>query len=380
MAKSKTKRKRTGRRKPPGYLMRRYKKRGRIDTRRAPDWWLSAPEEVEAYLRSLKGVEVFSLGESAGGRPILAAAWGEHESLKGRTSTSLASAIAGGDPEAFYGKGRRKRQSFVFLGAAHGTEIEGTVAALNFLNVVVKGRDLRGRQRTRMAREGRKLRIVVIPFFNIDGRARFAERRHFIGVEPDDYRLMSQGNWRTGEKLSWPKSKLTVPIPPDRVEPLGSYFNDNGVNLVYDAGFGDEAQPETRALIRFLREEMPDCVLCSHTNSGSLVQPPDAFVPRHYQQRQMHMAAVAGARCRRERMKKSSVPRRTESYAGEVFYQTDMIYHVCGALPLLVEFPCGYQNVPDNPDEVCDIGMYVIEEIVAFGAAYGFRPEDPRWK
>jgi len=228
MAKKKT----TRRRKRPYYLMPRYKRRGLVDTRKAPDWWLSSPDEVEAYLRSLKGVDVFSLGESAGGRPILAAAWGEREDPPGRTSTSLASAIAGGDPEAFYGKGRRERQSFVFVGAAHGTEIEGTVAALNFLNVVVKGRDLRGRRWARLGREGRKLRLVIIPFFNIDGRARFAEARQFIGIAPEGRRLISQGNWKSGEKLSWPKSKLTYPIPVDEVEPLGSYFNDNGVNLV----------------------------------------------------------------------------------------------------------------------------------------------------
>jgi len=49
-------------------------------------------------------------------------------------------------------------------------------------------------------------------------------------------------------------------------------------------------------------------------------------------------------------------------------------------LPMLVEFPCGYQNLPDNLDEILDIGMYVLEEIVAFGADYRFRPADPKWK
>jgi len=362
------------------WMMKRYQGRGYVDTWQAPDWWLSSPYEVEVYLRSLKGVKVFSIGESAGGRPILAAAWGPREDLPGRTSTSLASAISGGDPEAFYGKGRRERQTFVFLGAAHGTEIEGTVAALNLLNVVVKGRDLRGRRWTRMAREARRLRILVIPFFNMDGRARCAERRHFIGVDPEAYRLMSQGNWKSGKKIQWPTSKLTQPIPVDKVNPLGTYFNDHGYNLVYDAGFGGDCQPETRALVRLLREEMPDAVLCSHSNNGSLVSEPCSFVPRHFQQRQAHFAAVAGFRCQQEGMKKYSVPRRVTSYAGQVFYQTDMIYHVCGALPLLVEFPCGYQNLPDNHDEILDIGMYVLEEIIAFGAAYGFRPPDPRWK
>ena len=96
------------------------------------------------------------MGRSAGNRPILAAAWGQREDLPGRTSASLASAIAGGDPQAFYGKGQRQRQGFLFLGAAHGTEIEGTVAALNFLNVLVTGKDLRGKAWPRMAEAGRQ--------------------------------------------------------------------------------------------------------------------------------------------------------------------------------------------------------------------------------
>jgi hypothetical protein len=42
-----------------------------------------------------------------------------------------------------------------------------------------------------------------------------------------------------------------------------------------------------------------------------------------------------------------------------------------------VEFPCGWQNKPDNHDEVLDICMYTLEEVVTFGATYGFRPAEP---
>jgi len=359
---------------------RKYKSKSRVDVKKAPKWWPSGPEEAEAFLRSLRGVKASEIGRSAGGRPILAAEWGKREGLPGRTCSSLASAIAGGSPEAFYGEGERKRQGFCFVGAAHGTEIEGTVAALNFLNVVVNGKDLRGREWPRMRREGRKLRIVVIPFFNIDGRARFAEFRQFVGVEPEDYRWMSQGNWKNGEKLVWPKSKLVSPIPKDEVTHLGSYFNDNGVNLVYDAGLGVEPQPETRALLEYLREEMPDCVMLSHTDNGSLCQPADAYVPHHYQQRQVQIGAVVGARCKREGAKKHGITQRLVSYAGQILYQTDLVYHACGALPLLVEYPCGYQNYPNNLNDILDNCMYVIEEVVAFGNAYRFRPKDPKWK
>ncbi|MBI2192617.1 MAG: hypothetical protein HYU36_11600 [Planctomycetes bacterium] len=58
------------------------------------------------------------------GRPILAAARGEREMLPGRTSASLASAVAASRPSAFYGQGERQRRVLLLLGGAHGTEME----------------------------------------------------------------------------------------------------------------------------------------------------------------------------------------------------------------------------------------------------------------
>ena len=356
------------------WVMRRAKGRGRIDTRRAPEWWLSRPDEVEAYLRSLKGVEVREIARSPGGRPVIAACYGEREDLPGQTCRSLASSLGGGGVDAFYGEGTRQRQGFTFVGAAHGTEFEGTVAALNFLNVVVKGKDLRGRKWPRMAEAGRALRIVIVPFLNIDGRDRYSRIRHFVNADPEDYQGVSQGYWKSGERLVYPKSKRYWPVPPDQVERMGSYYNDAGYNLVYDFGFGDDGQPETRGLVRFLKEEMPDCVLCSHTNNGNLLQQASCFVPEHYRARTHQIGGCVGARCHREGMKKFGLPRLFYPYA---FYQTDMIYHVCGALSFIVEFPCGWMNLPDNHDEVLDIGMYALEEVASFGVTYGFRPREP---
>ena len=348
---------------------------------KAPRWWLTLPGEIEDHLRKLPGVTVWEMGRSAGNHPILAAAWGTREDLPGRTSASLASARAGGSAAAFYGKGARKRQTLLFLGNAHGIEFEGTVAALNMLNVIVTGKDLRGRRWPRLHREGRKLRIVVIPTFNMDGRLRHAEVTHFLDKEAEAYRQICQGDWKTGEPLVWPKSKLINPIPPDKIKKMGSYFNDHGVNLVYDTLLGVEPQPETRALLRLCREEMPDCAVCSHTDRGSLVQPPDSFIPSYYRQRQAQIGAIAGARCVREGIiRRYAVPQRTQGYAGEVFYQTDLIYHTCGALPLLVEFPVGYKNFPYTFNAVVDIGLCVLEEIICFGTADRFRPQDPQRK
>lgn len=353
---------------------------GTVDTTQAPDWWVSRPDEAERLMRSLPGVEVFEIGRSAGGRPILAAACGEREDLPGRTSTSLASAIAGGDTRAFYGRGSRSRQGFLFLGGAHGTEFDGTVAALNLLNVIATGSDLRGRAWPRMAEIARRMRVVVIPFLNMDGRERFRDLRHLKGVHVEDSGVITTGRWKDGTPMPWPKNKLHFPVPLAAVDILGSYYNDAGVNLVYDDAIGGSGAPETVALVRFLREELPDCVVCSHSNHGSLVEAASSYIPTHFRQHAVEVAALVGARCHREGKVKFAMPSRTDTYAGQTFYQTDVIHHVCGALPLVVEFPSGYENVPDSFDEMLDIGMLALEEIVAFGDAYRFRPKDPKSK
>jgi hypothetical protein len=348
-----------------------------VDVTSAPPWWLTRPEEIRAFLESLDGVTVAEIGRTAGGRAILAASWGEREMLPGRTSRSLASAVGGLDPAAFYGRGRRRRQVILLVGAAHGTELEGTVAALNYLNVLVTGEDLLGRPQPAIAETGRRHRFLLIPILNVDGRVRHLDHVHWIGCDTDYFSMITQGRWRSGEILRWPAGKRHFPIPIEDVQILGSYYNDAGVNLVYDAPFGADCQPETTALLRCCRRELPDCVLLSHSNHGSLVEAPSAFIPAAYRQRSAQIAAAVGVRCHKAGFAKSDVPAAPRSYAGELFYQTDAVYHAAGALPLLVEFPCGWENVPDNHRDILDIGLAVLDEIAAFGGRYRFRPDEP---
>ena len=360
------------------HLFDRWDGKGKVDVSKAPAWWPSTAAESEHVLRSLSGVEVFEIGRSAGGRPIIAAAWGKREDLPGRTSRSLASATAGGSTSAFYGHGQRTRQSFVFVGNAHGLEFEGTVAALNMLNVVVTGKDLRGRSWPRLQRQGRQLRIVIIPHLNMDGRMRAACFRHTIGVSSEDHRRIFFGDLKDGRKLEWATSKLISPMPVKEVSPLGVYFNDHGINLVYDTGLGVDPEPETKALLSFLRKEMPDFALLSHTNQGSLVMAPDSFIPAHYQKQQLKIEELVRARCKREGAKVPGVSDEPQNNADGALYQSDLIYHTCGALPLVVEFPSGDKGQPATFDEILDVGMYALEEIIGFGVEHRFRPQDPR--
>ena len=348
------------------------------DFARVPPWWLTEPQRVRAFLESLPGVEVEEIGRTAGGRPIIAAAWGEREMLEGRTCNTPAAAFAAGNGSVFYGKGDRQRQVLMFLGAAHGTEFEGTVAAVNYMSIIATGKDLRGRPQEAMAEHGRKYRFIVVPFLNVDGRERAIEQKHFINVEMEWFSMVTQGVWQNGDILHWPDSKLYQPMTEDRFLYFGTYVNDAGVNLVYDCQLGADMQPENAAMLRYCRREMPDCVILSHSNHGSLVEPGGSFMPWYYRRYGDQIAAVVGMRCHKAGLPKDKIAQVRHGLFGELsFYQSDAVYHACGALPLLVEYPYGYQNLPDNCETILDIGLTVIDEIAAFGNRYRLRPRDP---
>ena len=361
------------------WILRHHDGKRFVDTSKAPAWWVSTPEAAEKLMRKLKGVATFELGRSAGGRAIIGGAWGPHEKLPGQTSRSLSAAIAGGSPAAFYGQGRRKRQSFMHLGAVHAMEFEGSVAALNMLNVAVTGRDLRGKPWPRLAKAARQLRLVIIPFYNIGGRQRFAWCKHSVGLDSAEYGRISLGIKKNALPLKWPDFKRHYPVNPAEYDVLGATFNDNGYNLVYDHGMAEEPQPETSALLKFLREEKPDCVMCAHANRGSLVESaPYSSVPLRFRRRNAQFSGVVSQRCLLENFKINALSEADDrGEAFHAFYQSDMIYHACGALPVIVEFPRGYKNT-ENFDELLDIGLCVFEEIFALAVAKGFIPDWPQ--
>lgn len=330
-------------------------------------------------MRNLKGIETIEISRSADGYPIFAYVFGKHEVLKEKTSESLSSAIAGGSPSAFYGKGKKKRQSFVFLGAAHGIEIEGSVAALNLLNIALTGKDLRGKKWPVLFELCKQLRLVIIPFFNIEGRQRFNWCKHTIGIDNPEYNVrIALGITKDGETFTWPEFKKYWPVPVNNMKILGSTFNNKGYNLVYDHGFNGKFQPETAGLIRFLKTEMPDCVLCSHSNTGSLVEAPSKFIPERFKHRIVQMIGTVSRRCIKEGFEVNTLIEAADvpDYCKN-FYQTDLIYHCCGALPVIVEFPRGIKRA-ESFDQILDIGLCVFEEILFLGVKKGFIPEWPQ--
>ena len=75
---------------------------------------------------------------------------------------------------------------------------------LNFLNVLVTGKDLRGRRQPRMAAEGRKHRWLIVPIFNVDGRERALDHVHWINCNPKYSSMLGQGMRKDGKIYTWP--------------------------------------------------------------------------------------------------------------------------------------------------------------------------------
>ncbi len=344
-----------------------------IDVTKAPQFWMTKPDEVLDFLERLPGVVTKEIGKTYGKREIYAAEWGRKEAVSGKTSCSLSSAYGARKPEAFFGTGKRERCCILFVGASHGTEFEGTAAALNFLSILSTGKDLLERPRPDIAQYGDSIRFLFIPFLNVDGRQRLADHVSWIGCNLDYFYAVSQGVTLDGEILSWPKGKQYMPMPELAV--LGSYYNDAGVNLVYDVAMAGDSQPETTAIVRYLREELPDCTIFSHSDKGSLVMEAGAFIPIRYKLKVNQIAALVGMGCHKAGYSQSRIPSSTINYAGEILYQDDIAYHASGTLPLLVEFPHGLSGDPATHEDILDIGLIVLDEIIRYGLRYGFRPK-----
>lgn len=356
--------------------------------RDCPPFWPATPEQGgQKVIDGLRAATVRVVGRSAGGREIVALEYGEKETT-GATTANLASAMSAlvGDPDitrifpdAFYGTRRRRKPALCIQGGIHGGELTGTVAALNLCAVVETGRDLRGREWPRLAGLARATRLTIIPWLNMDGVARWPLPNGTAASAALQGRC-TMGVARDGTRYQYPAMKSLFPIPPETTAFMGAYFNDAGVNLQYDFCMPDR-QPETLAWMRYYLEERPDAVLISHGNAGTLFGPPEAFLPEAFQ----HAISRLGGAVR-QRLVRDGVPIGRLSWVDlpafgkPAMNQMNAVYHVCGALPLLCEFPSGCAPAPYTLDQMLDLGLQVLEETLLFGHTDGFRPNEWREK
>lgn len=335
---------------------------------REPEFWITSLDGVKAYLENnVKKGTVSVAGYSAGGREILAYAYGEKEALS--QTVSFSSAFAAKKPELYTRAPERKKCSLFIYGAIHGAEVEGTAGLINFINLLEHGVDLRGRKNDALLKLAEQFRIVIVPLSQPDGRARY-RRNSLVGQTLDVYQYYTHGIWKDGTPCKYPQHKEIMPLPVKEFEQLGAYFNDNGVNCQHDDFFGN-IQPETQTLIKLVHEERPDCILSCHAcEADPGMSTPAATLTENG----LRMVQQISASVMANQIKANLRPyHRVNLQQGKAFILQDILYMASGGLPLLYEFPHGCVNIPFTHDEIIDLGLTLFEEIMKFGVETKFK-------
>jgi len=351
----------------------------------APSFFKSTVEDVEAAVRPLKNGSVRLEAVSAGGRPVYSVSYGRMDPYE-RTA-NFASASLSRHPEAFARRPAGAKPVLMVVAGVHGQEMETVVGALNLIQIMETGKDLRGRAWPELAEKAAKYRLVIVPCANPDGRAR-VPKTSFVGLPADTMTWYGQGTMLDGTMYRWPWVKQFHPMTGDRAGFLGGYFNDQGVNIQCDDLFFPMAE-ETRALLRLAKLEAPDFVVNvhSHEERGEFLL--CDFVPPAMRLRSKQIADRY-----LEVMKKEGVPachftRSLEDAQG--FWAidlTDAFYHVSGAMGMTFEGPHGCSDNPDfeiGYEGILDTHLIMYRELLRIGLEPGgFRgkPGVPRghWK
>lgn len=368
------------------YLTEKY---GSLEEHQAcPPFWLFTPEQAAPFIQGLTQWKRRSLGTSHQGREIFALEYGEKEELEGITSSGLHSSLCAEIvpcdptaiyPKSFYGSRLRKRPVIAFQGGIHGGEITGTIGTFNLCSVLETGRDLRGKEWPRLAELARQTRILFIPWLNPDGCARYRTPNP-TNVSAELGSAQIHGISRSGQLLSYRGQKAFWPLDFTDIGHLGAYYNQAGYNLQYDV-FQITPQPETRAWMQYYLDERPDAVLAFHCNNGTLIGPAEYYLPPGHQHALSRIAGAVNAACRREGYKDNRLSWADLPGSGKPHIdQSTATYHVCGALPILIEFPAGFKGTGYTLDQIVDITLTCFEEIFAYALTEGLRPYQWRQK
>ena len=331
-----------------------------------PEFYPTRLDEISDALGKVKKGEVRQIGQSAGGRPIWAVCYGEKEGTP--HSANLSSALAAGKPEAFFGP-RREKQVLLIHAAVHGAEMEGIAATLNLVSVLETGRDLKGQEWPGLA-AAERLRLIIVPCLNPDGRARVPVDDPTVWTS-DDIEKYRHGLHKDGTRIGWPECKVPHPRDPAADGFLGAYFNDAGVNPLHGVFLSPTIAPETHAAMALAVEEKPDCVLDLHScSAGPFYIVGNAAIPERLSRRQFYIDGVY-RQLLRQRL---GVHRdwTTESQEGALTLD-GAYYQLCHALPLVFESTDGTDRQrPFTHAQIVDAQLIAIEALVTVGVVEGF--------
>ncbi len=252
-----------------------------------PVFWKGSLHDIENAVRTLQRGKAEILCRSAGKRNIYLIEYGNRNYI--RHNANYSSAAGALNPKYYADKSTPGYIPTVLLvGAIHGGEFEGTVAILNLISLLETGKDLAGNENHDILDAARGINLLLIPCLNVDGRAR-VPFDSFLGKDYKTFRYYSQGTWKDGSLCEWPDCKAKHPIK-DYVDFLGSYFNDDGVNLMHDNFFFPMAE-ETKALLKLCDERVPDVTLHLHGGANTTSKFLQTnYVPEHLNKRIYELA------------------------------------------------------------------------------------------
>ena len=307
-----------------------------------PDFWKTDLEYIKNVYENAKNcTEKRILCQSAGGRPIYMLAYGKKK-LSG--SANYSSALGARDKSCFSPEGQTP--CVVLIGAVHGQETEGVAAITNLISLLENGVDLSGKRNDALLNSAQKVRLVIVPVANADGRARVVPDS-MIDSSFDELRYWGQGTWKDGSACGWPECKKVHPIK-DAAGFLGGYYNDDGINLMHDNFFHPMAR-ETQAILDLCASEAADFVL--HLHGGGNIK--GGMLPTDYVTKECSLAidelySRCQARGEAEGLEyvRGAIPSIPSGKNPPSFNLVSATHHVCGAVSACYE---SNEGILDDP-------------------------------
>jgi len=322
-----------------------------------PAWWTSRVEQINTFLdERINGDRLVEVGRTSGGRAVRAGIWGDGEpELMGKANFN--SAVGAHDLNAYVRRDQRDRPVLFVLAGAHGHEVEGMVAAMSLMAIMQTGQDITGADQPELHALGRRLRVIVIPCTNPDGRRR-VPYDGLVGLTATEMSRVGQGTFADGELCRYPRCKATHPMT-GNVGSLGGYFDDAGVNLMHDEWFAPFS-PLTSPLLAMVGREAPDLLLNMHSHGMPPAILALSYVPMFIKQAVYDFADRYGRACaERGLTTKPPVPIEPDGPVGSfppTFNLTSAMYHAGAALPMTFESPHGLvdADVPFDYEQILE--------------------------
>ncbi|MFB9330793.1 M14 family zinc carboxypeptidase [Paenibacillus aurantiacus] len=330
-------------------------------------FWISRLQDIEEGLARVSQGSVRTLASSAGGRAIPIAEYGTQEDFHRQANYS--SACGAGDPAFYARKSDQAKPVLLIVGGIHGGELEGIAAVMNLIHLLETGTDYRGNPYPYITENAHRFRLLLIPCMNPDGRARLPIDT-LIDVPYEQFVYYMQGSWKDGTLCKWPDCKAVHPIK-DAAGYLGSYFNDDGVNMMHDHFFAPMAK-ETSALLALADREAVDFSVLLHGGANSEVHfTTIPYLPLYIANR--HQAfngrmAKAYAEQGIPFADRNLIEADTGNYPFPSFNLTSAIHHVCGGMSLTFESNMGLDGpgVKLTPDAILDSHLVLFEQMFRF--------------